>query len=342
MADKKTSNLDVVTTLADADHIIGHDTTPTTFRITWANVKAYFLRHALAVAANDFLVASGAGVFVKKTLAETLTILGKAAASGLASLDASSLVVQNPAGATATPTASKIPIADANAQLNAWVSGSIDGWIAANQTWTYASATTITVPSGAASIYSKGDKIKLTQTTVKYFYVVTVADTVLTVTGGSNYTVADAAISANFYSKAMSPLNFPQWFAYAPAISNETDTQPSIGSGTIAGRFALMGRTITGLAQVTWAANSTTGTGVRINITPPIAASANVPIASILGVGGVLDAGTQFYTAMTALQTTTKLRILNAGPAASDALSWATLFTPAVNDQWSFSFAYEI
>ena len=53
--------------------------------------------HSLATAANDFLVASGIGIFVKKTLAETLTILGKAAASGLASLDASSKVVQEPA-----------------------------------------------------------------------------------------------------------------------------------------------------------------------------------------------------------------------------------------------------
>jgi hypothetical protein len=33
------------------------------------------ISHALATAANDFLVASGVGVFVKKTLAETLAIL---------------------------------------------------------------------------------------------------------------------------------------------------------------------------------------------------------------------------------------------------------------------------
>ncbi len=32
--------------------------------------------HSLATAANDFLVASGVGVYIKKTLAETRTILG--------------------------------------------------------------------------------------------------------------------------------------------------------------------------------------------------------------------------------------------------------------------------
>lgn len=36
---------------------------------------AQYIKHALATAANDFLIASGAGVFVKKTLAETRTLL---------------------------------------------------------------------------------------------------------------------------------------------------------------------------------------------------------------------------------------------------------------------------
>ena len=35
-----------------------------------------YIKHALATAANDFLVASGSGTFVKKTLAEVLAILG--------------------------------------------------------------------------------------------------------------------------------------------------------------------------------------------------------------------------------------------------------------------------
>lgn len=99
--------------LADDQHVLD------------AEVTAVAVAHSLATAANDFLVASGSGAFVKKTLAETLTILGKAAASGIASLDGSSLVVQNPANATATPTASKIPIADGSGLLNGWISEAI-------------------------------------------------------------------------------------------------------------------------------------------------------------------------------------------------------------------------
>ena len=49
-----------------------------------------------------------------------LTAAQKAAASGVASLDGSSKVVEDPANATATPTASKIPIADGAGTLNAW------------------------------------------------------------------------------------------------------------------------------------------------------------------------------------------------------------------------------
>lgn len=53
-----------------------------------------YVRHDLSTALSDFLAGSGSNTWIKKTLAETLTILGKAAASGLASLDASSIVVQ--------------------------------------------------------------------------------------------------------------------------------------------------------------------------------------------------------------------------------------------------------
>jgi hypothetical protein len=63
-------------------------------RLTWSNLKtamstflsavfapishshSAYIEHSLATAANDFLVASGAGAFVKKTLAEVKTILG--------------------------------------------------------------------------------------------------------------------------------------------------------------------------------------------------------------------------------------------------------------------------
>lgn len=86
------------------------------------------------------------------THAQIDTFIGtKAQASGLASLNASSLVVQNPANATATPTASKIPIADISGKLNSWV----DAELTANQL--AAIAGTSGTPSGTNKFVTNDD-----------------------------------------------------------------------------------------------------------------------------------------------------------------------------------------
>ena len=87
------------------------------------------------------------------------------------------------------------------------------GWMDVSDTWTYRTATSVNVPDGAEDRYSVGDKLMFTQTTVKIFYIVGVATGILTLTGGSDYTVANAAISAIAFSKSVSPVGFPQWFA---------------------------------------------------------------------------------------------------------------------------------
>ena len=102
--------------------------------------------------------------------------------------------------------------------------GNVDGWTSANETWAYASATTITVPAGAASKYAVGDKIKWTQTTVRYAYIIAVADTVLTVTGGVGYPVSDATISENYYSHAETPIGFPQSFLLTSPVFTSSGT----------------------------------------------------------------------------------------------------------------------
>lgn len=89
----------------------------------------------------------------------------------------------------------------------------LNGWIQAVGSWTYASANTINVPSGAASLYQIGDMIKITQTTDKYFYVSAVSDTLLTVRAGADYTVANASITNPYYAHGGNPLGFPGSFS---------------------------------------------------------------------------------------------------------------------------------
>lgn len=86
-----------------------------------------------------------------------------------------------------------------------------DGWVDASETWTYSSADgptgVFTVAADVTGKYSPGMRVKLTQTTVKYFIITAVStftggNTTITVYGGTDYTLANAAISANYYSTA--------------------------------------------------------------------------------------------------------------------------------------------
>lgn len=142
------------------------------------------------------------------------------------------------------------------------IAGGLDGWIPAEQTWAYASASTITVPSGAASKYQKGDKIKLTQTTVKYFYVVGVVDTVLTVTGGTDYTVANAAITLPFFSKIENPQGFPSVFN-----SSTTDITFKISTG---GDVLLRGWGYKQSANSTAVITATVSFGITFSVAPVV------------------------------------------------------------------------
>lgn len=88
-----------------------------------------------------------------------------------------------------------------------------DGWCYDTDTWVYVSATSFKVTGKDVRYkFPKGTKIKLVQTTTKYFYVVATAystDTTITITGGSDYTLASATISGQAYSYADSPQNYP-------------------------------------------------------------------------------------------------------------------------------------
>lgn len=118
-----------------------------------------------------------------------------------------------------------VVLAETDIQDRKVVTDVVSRWIGINESWAYASATTITVPSGAASRYQKGDALRLKQGAgYKYFYIVTVADTLLTVTGGTDYTVANAAITNIYISRGPRPFGFPDWFNWTPALTASAGT----------------------------------------------------------------------------------------------------------------------
>ena len=117
--------------------------------------------------------------------------------------------------------------------------GTIDGWISAGETWTYASADdptyTFTISGDKTSKYSVGMKIKLTQGTVKYFIITAVSysspNTTITVYGGTDYDLANSAISANAYSMMRTPAGFPmspaKWSVELEDTTNRTQSSPA-------------------------------------------------------------------------------------------------------------------
>src|SRR6266571_5757935 len=117
-----------------------------------------------------------------------------------------------------------------------------DGWLGVTDIWTYASANTITVPSGAASLYQIGDRIKWTQTTVKYGVIIAVADTLLTIAINTDYVVSNAAILNISYSHQLNPLGYPSFFNWVPSLS-WGGTPPTTPITSIA-KFSLIDRSI--------------------------------------------------------------------------------------------------
>lgn len=171
----------------------------------------------------------------------------------------------------------------------------IDGWTTDPATWTYASASTFTVTGDQTAKFSKGTRIKLTQTTTKYFVVVgsvfSSGTTTVTITGGSDYSLANAAITTPFYSYQANPQGWPQYFNYTPIWSSDT-TQPTIGNGTRSGLFQVVGDIVFARATLTPGSTSTFGTGIYALGLP-------VPYAGLVnGMGDLIDTGVKEYSAI--------------------------------------------
>lgn len=88
-----------------------------------------------------------------------------------------------------------------------------DGWSAISAALAFSSADghtfVATVSADLTSVVPVGARIKLTQTTVKYFIVTAVAVGSITLYGGTDYTLANAAITAPSFSIFKAPVGFP-------------------------------------------------------------------------------------------------------------------------------------
>lgn len=127
-----------------------------------------------------------------------------------------------------------------------------NGWNSDANTWTYSSADgptgVISINADMTGILSAGDRIKLTQTTVKYFIVTVVGSfgggaTLVTVYGGTDYTLANASITSPSYSHMKVPVGFNadplKWTETLADTTAPTQATPTSGTWYNLGSLSL-------------------------------------------------------------------------------------------------------
>lgn len=152
-----------------------------------------------------------------------------------------------------------------------------DGWITASDTWVYASPSTFTI-SGVdrTAIFTKGTRLKFTQTTAKYAVVISSSfstNTTVTIAVNTDYTIANASITSPFYSHMATPAGYPIYF-------NDTSSTVKGSTGTIGTyaetakiyRYSIIGNMITVIFK-TSVTNNGSWTGNLIIPIPVTAAS---------------------------------------------------------------------
>ncbi len=179
------------------------------------------------------------------------------------------------------PLPTRIALTDPNAaaDINTLNNAIGEGWIPANETWTYASADsptfTFTIAADVTTKYSAGMKIKLTHGgSTKYFIIsktptYSAPDTTITVYGGTSYTLAAGAITNPYYSNSFAPYGFPldstTWTVITTDTTQRSKASPvggtwyhsDMGSLTIVLPIGIWKLKISGVSQI--ASNTTEG-----------------------------------------------------------------------------------
>lgn len=207
-----------------------------------------------------------------------------------------------------------------------------DEWIEVGETWTYASASTITAPTDATTRYQKWDQIRFKQGgSYKYFVLISLTSTVLTMLVNTDFAVANSAITDIAYSRSDKPFGFPDSFNFTPSWTNFTTT-----TATITAKVSVAKGSVTGYVTVVFGA-STAITG-SLSLILPIAAAGNpTPIGLVRlkdFTGGSPNAGV--------LNENGTVQVLGSAAtyATQEAVNATVPFTWATSDAFQISFAY--
>lgn len=209
-----------------------------------------------------------------------------------------------------------------------------NGWMTPDETWTYASASTFTVTGDQTAKYTKGTRLKWTQTGVRYGVVVASAytsSTLVTIAVNTDHVIDNAAITDNYYSYAANPQGYPGSFAFTPAYANLTE-----GAGQNVGSFAVVGRIVSFKTNWVFGAGAAVG-AAAITLKLPITAKNPIyafPIAKAMYLESGVGAHAGFMLANGDL--------LTSGPSPSTYIATAVPFTWGTADVITTSGQYEM
>lgn len=265
------------------------------------------VNHSLATAAYDFLVASGAGAFVKKTLSETASILRS---------------VLDPVYGNVT-----------------W------GWSIRSETWTRTGNWQFYVPGDMTTTYRKGGKVHWAENGVGRLGVISSTSysggvTYCNMIPNVWYPMTMNPTGSTLLSYEQNPSAFPSYFQWTPTVAAGL----TVGNGTLYGEWMVVdGNMIDGFVSFNLPA-SPSGIAVGdVNITPPVALGSGIPGYYTLGEAAMVDYGVGLYMGeVIASGGALNMRCINAaGTYAVWTYTSATVpFTWGANDFFVMRFKY--
>ncbi len=196
-----------------------------------------------------------------------------------------------------------------------WLSTGTE-WVEDSETWTYASATTFTIAGvDRTEKFSPGTRIRLKQGAGYLYFVVASStfstNTTVTITGGSDYTLANSSITDNYFSYVSNPQGYPGWFNFTCGATGFSSKTVDAGRFSVNGRVCFVEFEISGTSNATtfaWvlpisssssARNTFAGSGTSVNsgATGTSPARVNVPAGTTTATMGRQWSGDGGYTA---------------------------------------------
>ena len=225
-------------------------------------------------------------------------------------------------------------------------------WTPSLHTWTYASGTTMYTTGNVTTIYPKGTKLTLVNSTQKYCYVTDASyssgtgRTTLTLFGGLAAFLSNTTISSVYYSHAAVAPGFTEWITWS--VTGWTNF--SLGNGTMVAKIRINGSgVVQGFINVVY--GSTTSISGSVSLAAPITPlgyGAGGGGYAIIGQGEYADVGSGLYRGPLILRPATNSIELRVGVAsgtyvsdsavtASVPFTWAVTGSP---DEFDLKFEY--